>query len=393
MPLLAAGSLAQKGAAPPTDPSAVRAKSALVVEEKSGKVLWERAADAKRFPASTTKILTALLLLERCRPEDRIVAPAEIETIEGASLHLKPGESVSARDMLYAIMLRSANDGCHATAQHIGGSLPAFAELMNKRAKEIGCKNTSFRTPSGLHDPLHYTTARDLFLMAREAMQNPEFRAAARTRKRQIGRTMNQEDTWLISKNRFLAWDPTYEGIKTGYTNPAGHCFVGCATRNGIRVYTVILASDDWKVDQKLLMDWAFKNHRRSEVASKGGVIGKIAVQGGVSDSVPVAAAQPVLYAHRLGVQPSVRFQLESSVPVAAPVRKGQALGFAVASDGSGWTMRVPVAASEDVAAAEPLAARSGWGFGVGACTLALAAYAMRRRAKRMAQDLGRARA
>ena len=145
----------------------VSAKSAVAIVASSGKVLWSKNANASMYPASTTKIMTGLLLVEKCLPSDIITAPPDIETVKEATMHLKPGEKITAHDMLYALMLRSANDGAYATAIHISGSVSAFAKLMNERARQIGCTNTHFNNPNGLNDILHTTTAHDLALMAR----------------------------------------------------------------------------------------------------------------------------------------------------------------------------------------------------------------------------------
>ena len=190
----------------------ISAKSAIIIDAGSGKVLWERDADVLRYPASTTKIMTGMLLLERCLPDDLITAPVGIDKVPPSSMHLKPNEQVSAKDMLYALMLRSANDGAVAVADHVSGSIPAFAELMNERAREIGCRSTHFHNPNGLNDPEHVTTARDLAMIAREAMKYEAFREVVRTRKYQIQRTINQKDLFMVTRNRWLYKDSTADG-------------------------------------------------------------------------------------------------------------------------------------------------------------------------------------
>ncbi len=147
----------------------VSAKSAIIIDAGSGKVLWSKNAESSMFPASTTKIMTALLLIEHCKMTDMITAPADIEKVKEASMHLKPGEQVSVHDMLYALMLRSANDGCYAVATHISGSVEEFSKLMNLRARQAGCTHTHFHNPNGLNDRDHTTTAHDLALMGRAA--------------------------------------------------------------------------------------------------------------------------------------------------------------------------------------------------------------------------------
>ncbi|HXH60425.1 MAG TPA: D-alanyl-D-alanine carboxypeptidase family protein, partial [Fimbriimonadaceae bacterium] len=241
----------------------VTAESAIVIAARSGKVLYEKDADAKRYPASTTKIMTALLLAERVDPDTIITAPDDVESVGGSSLHLRPGEKVSAGDLLLAILLRSANDAAYTVALYMGGSVENFAKMMNDRAKEIGCTNTHFVNPHGLHDPDHYTTARDLAKIARVAMQNKRFAKAAGSISKTISRSDDEEDVVIKTHNKFLETRPDATGVKTGWTVPAGRCFVGSAERDGLSVITVVLKSDDWLDDSDVLADWAFETWHR----------------------------------------------------------------------------------------------------------------------------------
>jgi len=341
--LIPALSFAGEGA-----PLAVQAKSAIILDAATRAVLWEKDADALRYPASTTKIVTALVAFDHTKPEDRIKAPEDTETITGSSLHLRPGESLSAEEMLWSAMLRSANDACHAIAVHIAGSEQAFVVLMNEKAARLGAKNTHFCNPHGLPNRAHVTTARDLALIAASAMEIPEFQAMVKARRRQLAsRSMNQEDTFLISRNQFLDWDPTYDGVKTGYTNEARSCYVGSATRGGRRIITVVLCSEDWKTDQKQMMDWAFSRTERKTIAEKGGEAGAIPIQNGVDGSVLGAFEEDVLYAG-LKSRQSPSFDVVDA-DVKAPIRVGQRIATARFRDGKGWTKDVPILATESV--------------------------------------------
>jgi D-alanyl-D-alanine carboxypeptidase (penicillin-binding protein 5/6) len=372
------------GAASATDPPVLSAKSAIVIDERSGKVLFQKAADARRFPASTTKILTSLLLLEKCYESDRIVAPSDVELIEGASLHLLPGESLSAKDMLYALLLRSANDACYAVAIHIAGSVPDFAKLMNERAAQIGCKHSHFVTPNGLHDPNHYTTARDLALIAREAMRNPAFRGVVATRMHFIDRDFNMEDRLLISKNRFLGTDPTADGIKTGYTRPAGQCFVGSATRSGYRFITVVLNSKHWEKDHKALINWAFKTFERSIVAERGLVVGTVQTDAGPSAGIPVRLSEPVYYAHRKGgAVPFLSKHFEVPTDLKMPISEGQPIGDIVYSDGKTWTYHAKIEAAMTVEESPLKSTANRLSFAMLASVLGAGAFIVKRKVKR----------
>ena len=362
----------------------VTAKSAIVMDAASGKVLWAKDADTPRYPASTTKIMTALLLLENCKLDEMITAPADIETVTESSLHLKPFEQISVRDMLYSLMLRSANDGAYAVASHVSGSVEAFAKLMNARANQLGAVNTSFTNPHGLRDEKHLTTARDLALIAREAMKNPVFREVVRTPRYKISRSINKGDELLISKNRLLRLDPTLEGIKTGFTIPAGRCYVGSATRDGYRLITVVLNSQDWQLDSERLLEWAYANHRRIPIVKAGQVLGRAQVSGGEDEAVafvPLRDVDSVLPLSSIPPSANPQFVIQ---PLTAPINKGQQIGTATFIEPDGFANTVPILAAADLKASTPLLAAAVSSPTVRVLAgLAIGAYVLRRRSRR----------
>jgi len=321
----------------------IAGESGAVFDAASGKLLWSKNLNEHLYPASTTKIMTALLLIEHCAPDDQIVAPSDVEDVRGSSMHLMPGEAVSAREMLYAILLRSANDGCYASAMHIAGSVPAFADLMNERAQELGCTHTHFNNPNGLPDPLHYTTAHDLGLIARAAMQYPVFRETVRTVRHEIVRSMNQKDLLMINRDKLLVKDPTMDGIKTGWTDSAGHCFVGSAVRNGYRVITVVMKTGNWQTDTDAMMNWAFATHKQVLEATAGDQVGQVPVVGGEQNQVAVAPNANLYDCERKGENTACQGHLILSSQATAPIAKGQQLGEWEAVDSDGFTQRIPV--------------------------------------------------
>ena len=208
-------------------------------------MLFEKNADARRPPASTTKIMTSILLLENTNPTDVLTASPRAAATGGSSLNLKAGERITAHDMLYALMLRSANDGCVVVAEKVAGSEPKFAGMMTAKAHEIGAVNTHFGNCNGLNENPNVTTARDLSIMARYAFRFPEFNDAVHSKFYNIARAKENKDTLLRNHAKFLWHFPGADGVKTGFTNPAGHCFVGAATWNGWRLVSVVLHSPD----------------------------------------------------------------------------------------------------------------------------------------------------
>ena len=330
---------------------AVSAQSAVIIDAQSGKLLWSKDPNTPRYPASTTKIMTAMLLLERCTPDEVITAPAEVETVPGASLHLKAGEQLTASEMLYGILLRSANDGCVAVADHISGSVKAFAQLMNDRARQLGCTNTHFDNPNGLNDDQHTISAYDLAIVAREAMKYPAFRAVVSIRRHELKRSINTQDRFLVSKNKYLSMDPTADGIKTGWTKDAGQCYVGSATRNGYRVITVVLHSDKWKEDHASMLNWAYANFDRTLVAKAGDTLAEISLNGGSDQTVPATIAEDVYQVFDKQHPVKAEIAAEPAAHLQAPIQSGQQVGVLVLSDADGWVERVPLVATRPVPA------------------------------------------
>lgn len=363
----------------------IKAKSALIMDADSGKVLWARDEKAARFPASTTKIMTALLLLEHCLPDEVITAPDGIEKIEESSLHLKKGEKIDVENMLYALMLRSANDGCVAVAKHISGSVEAFAKLMNERAKQIGCVNTHFNNPNGLNDPKHTTCAYDLALIAREAMKYDLFRRVVRTPKKELKRSINQKDLLVENHNKWLLKDLSADGIKTGYTRDAGKCYVGSATRDGYRIITVILKTEDWQSDHQQMLNWAFKNHERRLFAKKGDEVLKVPIADGESAEASVKVDSDIYHIYRLDQKPSVIANLKVNPNLVAPIKAGQPIGLVTFTDGTGWQVDAPAYLGESVPVRQSLLGTTVGkaGFGILGGVLAFGAFAWRTRAKR----------
>jgi D-alanyl-D-alanine carboxypeptidase (penicillin-binding protein 5/6) len=362
------------------------AKSAILIDAKTGVVLWEKDSHAIRYPASTTKILSAILLLEHTEPGDLISAPDDTETVEGASLHLKPGETITAADLLKSMLLRSANDACHALAVHVSGSDLEFAKLMNQKAKDLGCLHSHFMAPHGLHNDKHYTTAYDLALIAKHAMSYPEIREIVGIMKATIARSMNTQDILLISKNKWLEHDPSATGIKTGYTKVARATFVGSASRNGVELITVLLKGEKWEEDQRALINFGFSDFKSSVVLPNGTPIGEVPIANGEKKTVAAVCNQDVAYSHAKSAKPSLQIKIEPRPNLTAPIEKGTVIGSAVISDGKGWSAAIEIYASESIKIA-PATLAMRYFFGIGALALGGASIAMRRKSRKWATN------
>lgn len=332
----------------PPKPPDIKASAAILMDAVSGQVLYARNADTPRPPASTTKIMTAILLLENTQPDDVITASKRAAETGESSLNLKPGEKITARDMLYALMLRSANDGCVAVAEHVAGSVEKFAVMMNEKAKEIGALHTTFRNPHGLNVPPNRTTARDLALMARYASRYPAFNAATRSKFYTITRTHNKGDILLKNHAKFLWKFPGADGIKTGYTRPAGRCFVGGATWKNWRLITVVLNSPDLVGETARLMKYGFHHFEARQAARQGEVCADVPVRGGSLKTVPATAQETIQYVVPKGQPGSVALQPKFE-PLDAPVLEGTVIGMLEAYKDGQLIGSTPLLASCDV--------------------------------------------
>lgn len=341
--MLAAAAL---GSAQGLTPPPHTAQSILVMDATTGQVLYSVRPDQKRYPASTTKIMTALLALERLKPEDVLTAPSNIRSVGGSSLRLQPGEKLTVRDLTYAMLLRSANDACVTVAQKISGSVPNFSRLMNQRAAELGATNTRFANPHGLPNANHFTTASDLARIARAALKNPEFVGISSQQSHVITRSINAEDTLLENTNRFMREDNRSIGLKTGWTNAAGRCFVGAVRQKDTVILTVILKSEEWVTDQRAVTRWVDNNFQSVPIAKKGEVIAELPLEGGARSTVKVAPSRDLTLLLANGTAPEIIWPKE---PVKAPIYRDMTVGEALVRVPGVGSVRIPLKATETV--------------------------------------------
>lgn len=238
----------------------VSAKAAIVIAADTLEVLYEKSANQKLPMASTTKIMTALLLAEQPDLSKTVKTTKQMVTVEGSSMGLLEGDTVSYRDLLYGMLLASGNDAANTVAYVLGGSIKGFAKIMNQKAKDIGMKNTSFVTPSGLDDENHYTTAYDMALLTSVALRNTAFRTACSSKQATLYYGNPPYRRTLTNHNKLLGSYEGLIGVKTGFTKKSGRCLVTAAQRDGKGVIAVTLnAPDDWN-DHRALLDFGFSN-------------------------------------------------------------------------------------------------------------------------------------
>lgn len=320
---------------------AVSAQKAIVLDGLTGRVLYEKNADEKSLIASTTKIMTALVVCEQCNVLDRVSIPKEAVGIEGSSIYLKEGEILTVQELLYGMMLHSGNDAATALAIYCGGTVEGFAELMNDKAHRLGLKNTHFVNPHGLDAPEHYSTAEDLATLADYAMENPLFYRTVSAKTVKIG------DRYLRNHNKLLWSLEGADGVKTGFTKAAGRILVSSATRQGRRIIAVTInAPNDWS-DHKKLMEESFSHYTVQTLISQGECLGTIEVAGGTAGCVQLIAAEDFSFAMTEGetwetVLPDPGF-------VYAPVVLGQGAGYAHISVNGTVVGKIPLEYGETV--------------------------------------------
>ena len=325
---------------------ALSADHAILLDAQSGRVLYEKDADARSLIASTTKIMTGLLVAERCNVMDRVRIPPEAVGVEGSSMYLKEGEVLTVQELLYGLMLQSGNDAAVALAIYCGGTVEGFAELMNDKARTLGLTGTHFENPNGLDGREHYSTARDLAILTAYAMENPIFAKTVSTK------TVTAAGRVLTNHNKLLWRYDGAEGVKTGYTRAAGRILVSSAQRGGRRLIAVTInAPDDWR-DHEALLDLGFSRYTSKTIALQGQILAQVEVAGGRGGTVDLVASED--FSYPLAEGEKVKLYLPGPGFVYAPVEKGDSAGAVyVAVDGK-TVGTIPLEYRWSVAAKEP---------------------------------------
>lgn len=267
----------------------VSAKSAVVIDTRTGEIVFQKDAFERRSMASTTKIMTALLAIESGRLDESVNITGEMTRAEGTSLGLHAGDKIRLSDLVYGMMLESGNDAANAVALHLSGSFASFAKLMNEKARQIGMDNTSFVTPSGLDDENHYSTAYDMAILASYCVKNSVFRSVCSTKKYTAQLLEPQTKLYFSNHNRLLSSVDGVFGVKTGFTKKSGRCLVSAIEKNGAVLVAVTLnAPNDWN-DHKRLYDYALE--KLDAVTAEPNYPDTLCVIGGVKKGVGIKAS------------------------------------------------------------------------------------------------------
>ena len=297
---------------------------ALVYDRNSGNVLYEKNGHKTTPMASTTKIMTAIVAIERCNMDEIVDVSAAAANQEGSAAYISEGNQYYMKDLLYGLMLNSGNDASVAIAEHVAGSEESFAELMNEKAEELGLGNTHFMNPSGLDNPEHYTTVYNLALIARYAMTLPQFREIVATQTAQAQALNSDEILYFSNHNKMLSLYEGANGIKTGFTKSTGRCLVSSAQRDGMEFIAVTLNDpNDWN-DHAEMLDYAFSEHYPKKLIEQGDTV-KVTNIDGKDYSMVAASDFTIPFKEHQKTQVEVISHISNDLQ--APINRGEKVG------------------------------------------------------------------
>ncbi len=331
-----------------SDSFPLSAQHACLYIPKADISIYGKSANERHAMASTTKIMTALIALENCEL-DRVVTISPIAVgIEGSSIYLKAGDKYYMEDLLFALLLQSANDVATAIAIEVGGSVEGFVALMNKKADEMGLKDTHFENPHGLDGKEHYTTAYELALITAEALKNPKFKSIVGTYKKTISTIDGSSKITVVNHNKMLLLYEDAIGVKTGFTKKTGRCLVSAAERDGLTLISVTLnASDDWD-DHRKLLDYGFEKYENRILASKDEINFELPVINGTLATVNCSNKEDVSLIIKRDT-PEAKKITEMNRFVIAPIKKGDILGYTHFEIDGKIVASTPIYANQDI--------------------------------------------
>lgn len=348
----------------PSDSLNIYSEAVILIENTTGKTLYEKNSEQKMYPASTTKILTAILAIENSSLDDLVtVSQTAISNIPSgySSAYLSVGEEISVDNLLKVLLIHSANDAANVLAEHVSGSIDQFVNLMNEKTQELGCTNTHFVTTNGIHDDNHYTTAKDLSIIARYCMQNPTFRKYVSTPRCTIPATNKSQERTYKNTNDLINTSSTYYypgciGIKTGYTSEAKNCLISACNKNGLQLIAVVLGAGSVNgrsaryLDSKTLYDYGYSNYSMKTIAQKSSVLKTITVPHATKETkdLDLLLEDNIVALTKNNSSTNISPEISVSDNISAPISENSVIGTATYTiDGQTYTSNI--IASHDV--------------------------------------------
>ena len=336
---------------------APNAKSAILVDNLSGKVLFEKNADEKLAPASMTKLGSMLLIMEvidngTIKLEDKVTISKEAANMGGSQVFLQEGEVYSVHDLLKGIAIASGNDAVVAMAEKVAGSQSAFVEMLNKRFKELGAVNTNFVNAHGLDAEGHYSTARDMSIIARELLKHPKILEYTSIYEEYLEKNDGSR-IWLVNTNKLVRFYDGVDGLKTGFTTSAGYCLTATAQKDNFRLVSVVMgedSSENRSSDTVKMLNYAFNTFKINIIKTKGESLGKVRVEKGKTDFTNIVLASDVTELLK-NTEKEVNYKFNLKVyKIKAPVKMGDIVGYADVIDEDGNIVdEVEVTVVEDI--------------------------------------------
>ena len=333
-------------------------ESAILVELSTGKVLYEKEADTKRAPASMTKIMSMILIMDAIKSgkftmDSEVLISENASSMGGSQVYLNTGDTYKVKELLKSIAIASANDAVVAMSEKVFGTTEKFVDEMNKKCKELGCTNTNFVNPHGLDAESHYSSARDMSLMAIYLLRNyPEILKFTNIYEDYLTRPDGSQ-TWLVNTNKLVRFYNDVDGLKTGFTSTAGYCLTATASKNNMRLVSVVMgvdSSDNRTSDTVKLLNYGFSNYKISTIYEKDRVIGKYRVEKGKVESTDIILmddATELLNLSDKEKEYTINIKVDKIV---APVKRGERIGIAEIIDNEGIIIsNVPITVKEDI--------------------------------------------
>lgn len=340
-----------------TSELAHEAKSAVLIERDTGKVLYNKNSNERLAPASMTKIMTMLLIMEaldkgKIKMSDKVRTSEHAASMGGSQIFLEAGEEMTVKEMLKGIAIASGNDASVAMAEFISGSEEEFVQKMNKKAKELGLKNTSFKNPTGLTEEGHYSSAYDMAIMAKELLKYESITKFTGTYEDYL-RENTDKKFWLVNTNRLIKFYPGVDGVKTGYTGEAKYCLTASAKKGNMRAIAVVFGASTPKernAQVTKMLDFAFSQYETHPLYKRNQTVAKVKVKKGKQKFIELTTSEPISILTKKGEDMNdVKKEIKMKDNISAPIQKGQELGTLVLKKDGEVLAESPVAAKEDM--------------------------------------------
>ena len=335
---------------------AENATSAIIIEASTGEILWEKNAHEKLAPASMTKIMSMLLIMENIENgnlswDEKITASLNASSMGGSQIFLEPGEKMTVKDMLKGIAIGSGNDATVAMAERIAGTESKFVEMMNNKAKELGLKNTNFKDSTGLDAENHYSSAYDMAIIAKELIKHEKILEFTSTYEDYL-RQDTGNSFWLVNTNKLVRYYQGVDGLKTGFTNTAGYCLTATAKRGDIRLITVVMNEPTSEIRSKEtsnMLDYGFNTYEIDKVLTKNSIVGNIKVSLGTNKNIDIVPVEDInILNNKTSNKRNITYEVKAN-NVKAPIKKGSDIGDIIVLEDGKELMRVDVTVIKDV--------------------------------------------